>query len=141
MIVHLVDGTYELFRHFYGLRRFTKGKDRPYGAVVGVLQTVLQMIENGDTYLGVATDHVIEFSANGAISHCSSRISRPCAPIRRCSIIPKRCAGAVRRRDSRPGQSEWKRRICSSVAKKLPDDDGFARQYALLATSCFRESV
>ena len=45
-IVHLVDGTYELFRHFYGLRRFTKGKDRPYGAVVGVLQTVLQMIDH-----------------------------------------------------------------------------------------------
>ena len=43
--LHLIDGTYELFRHFYGLRRFTKGKDRPYGAVVGVLQTVLQMIE------------------------------------------------------------------------------------------------
>ena len=39
MIVHLVDGTYELFRHFYGLRRFNKGKDRPFGAVVGVLQT------------------------------------------------------------------------------------------------------
>src|SRR5438477_1436914 len=66
MIVHLVDGTYELFRHFYGLRRFTKGKDRPYGAVVGVLQTVLQMIEseNSDTYLGVATDHVIESFRN-----------------------------------------------------------------------------
>jgi 5'-3' exonuclease len=64
MIVHLVDGTYELFRHFYGLRRFTKGKDRPYGAVVGVLQTVLQMVENGDTYLGVATDHVIESFRN-----------------------------------------------------------------------------
>src|SRR3979490_1985679 len=64
MIVHLVDGTYELFRHFYGLRRFTKGKDRPYGAVVGVLQTLLQMIENGDTYLGVATDHVIESFRN-----------------------------------------------------------------------------
>ena len=64
MIVHLVDGTYELFRHFYGLRRFTKGMDRPYGAVVGVLQTVLQMIENGDTYLGVATDHVIESFRN-----------------------------------------------------------------------------
>src|SRR5204862_6909420 len=45
---------------FYGLRRFNKGEDRPYGAVVGVLQTVLQMIESGDTYLGVATDHVIE---------------------------------------------------------------------------------
>jgi 5'-3' exonuclease len=64
LIVHLVDGTYELFRHFYGLRRFNKGKDRPYGAVVGVLQTVLQMIENGDTYLGVATDHVIESFRN-----------------------------------------------------------------------------
>jgi 5'-3' exonuclease len=66
MVVHLIDGTYELFRHFYGLRRFTKGKDRPYGAVVGVLQTVLQIIENenGPTYLGVATDHVIESFRN-----------------------------------------------------------------------------
>ena len=66
MIVHLVDGTYELFRHFYGLRRFTKGKDRPYGAVVGVLQAVLQIIENenGATYIGVATDHVIESFRN-----------------------------------------------------------------------------
>ncbi len=66
MIIHLVDGTYELFRHFYGLRRFTKGKDRPYGAVVGVLQTVLQIIENenGPTYIGVATDHVIESFRN-----------------------------------------------------------------------------
>jgi 5'-3' exonuclease len=63
-VVNLVDGTYELFRHFYGLRRFNKGVDRPYGAVVGVLQTVLQMIENGDTYLGVATDHVIESFRN-----------------------------------------------------------------------------
>ena len=64
MIVHLIDGTYELFRHFYGLRRFNKGVDRPYGAVVGVLQTVLHMIESGDTYLGVATDHVIESFRN-----------------------------------------------------------------------------
>lgn len=64
MIVHLVDGTYELFRHFYGLRRFNKGVDRPYGAVVGVLQTVLQMLETGDTTIGVATDHVIESFRN-----------------------------------------------------------------------------
>jgi 5'-3' exonuclease len=63
-VVHLIDGTYELFRHFYGLRRFTKGKDRPYGAVVGVLQTVLQMLENDAVYLGVATDHVIESFRN-----------------------------------------------------------------------------
>jgi len=64
MLVHLVDGTYELYRHFYGLRRFTE-KDRPYGAVVGVLQTVLQMIEKGATHVGVATDHVIESFRNG----------------------------------------------------------------------------
>ena len=64
MIVHLIDGTYELFRHFYGLRRFNKGQDRPFGAVVGVLQTVLQMIEEGATHLGVATDHVIESFRN-----------------------------------------------------------------------------
>ena len=64
MIVHLVDGTYELFRHFYGLRRFTKGKDRPLGAVVGVLQSVLQILEHGETHLGVATDHVVESFRN-----------------------------------------------------------------------------
>jgi 5'-3' exonuclease len=64
VLVHLIDGTYELFRHFYGLRRFTKGADRPGGAVVGVLNTVLQMLEEGATHLGVATDHVIESFRN-----------------------------------------------------------------------------
>src|SRR5438132_6504139 len=64
MIVHVVDGTYELFRHFYGLRRFNKGKDKPFGAVAGVLQTLLQMIEQGATHVGVATDHIIESFRN-----------------------------------------------------------------------------
>ncbi len=64
MMVHLVDGTYELFRHFYGARRFNKGKDKPLGAVAGVLHTVLQMIEQGGTHIGVATDHVIESFRN-----------------------------------------------------------------------------
>jgi 5'-3' exonuclease len=64
VVVHLIDGTYELFRHFYGLRRFTKGQDKPFGAVVGVLNTVLEMIEGGATHLGVATDHVIESFRN-----------------------------------------------------------------------------
>jgi 5'-3' exonuclease len=64
VIVHLLDGTYELFRHFYGQRRFNKGKDKPYGAVVGVLSTVLQMLETGATHIGVATDHVIESFRN-----------------------------------------------------------------------------
>ena len=66
IIVHLIDGTYELFRHFYGLRRFNNGADRPFGAVIGVLTTVLQMIESGATYIGVATDHVI-----GIVPQCS----------------------------------------------------------------------
>jgi 5'-3' exonuclease len=65
MIVHLVDGTYELFRHFYGLRRFNKGKDAPNGAVTGVLNGVLEMIEQRATHIGVATDHVIESFRNG----------------------------------------------------------------------------
>jgi 5'-3' exonuclease len=64
MIVHLVDGTYELFRHFYGQRRFNKGNDKPFGAVAGVLHTVLEMIEGGATHVGVATDHVIESFRN-----------------------------------------------------------------------------
>src|SRR5882672_9715621 len=64
VIVHLIDGTYELFRHFYGLRRFNKGDDPPFGAVIGVLNTVLQMFEEGATHLGVATDHVIESFRN-----------------------------------------------------------------------------
>jgi len=65
MIVHLLDGTYELFRHFYGLRRAQKGADPPLGAVRGLLHGVLEMIEGGATHLGVATDHVIESFRNG----------------------------------------------------------------------------
>ena len=64
MIIHLIDGTYELFRHFYGQRSFNKGKDKPFGATIGVLYGVLKMIEDGATHLGVATDHVIESFRN-----------------------------------------------------------------------------
>src|SRR2546429_5108467 len=64
MIVHLIDGTYELFRQFYGRRHFTKGEDQPFGAVAGVLHSVLEMIEQGATHVGVATDHVIESFRN-----------------------------------------------------------------------------
>ncbi|MGI8838409.1 MAG: 5'-3' exonuclease [Pyrinomonadaceae bacterium] len=63
MIVHLIDGTYELFRHFYGIRRFKK-TDPPFGAVSGVLNMVAKMIEDGATHLGVATDHIIESFRN-----------------------------------------------------------------------------
>jgi 5'-3' exonuclease len=62
--IHLIDGTYELFRHFYGLRRAQEEKDRPFGAVAGVLGTVLGMIGEGARFIGVATDHVIESFRN-----------------------------------------------------------------------------
>jgi 5'-3' exonuclease len=63
--VHLIDGTYELFRQFYGRRRFEKNEPRPLGAVAGVLHSILEMIEKGATHVGVATDHVIESFRNG----------------------------------------------------------------------------
>src|SRR3989449_9368279 len=64
MIIHLIDGTYELFRHFYGIRRFKK-TDPPFGAVTGQLHMIAKMIEDGATHIGVATDHVIESFRNG----------------------------------------------------------------------------
>jgi 5'-3' exonuclease len=63
MIIHLIDGTYELFRHFYGLRRFHK-TDPPFGAVSGVLNMIAKMFEDGATHVGVATDHIIESFRN-----------------------------------------------------------------------------
>jgi 5'-3' exonuclease len=65
MIVHLIDGTYELFRQFYGRKRFEKEKPTPLGAVGGVLHSILEMIEKEATHIGVATDHVIESFRNG----------------------------------------------------------------------------
>jgi 5'-3' exonuclease len=64
VIVHLIDGTYELFRHFYGLRRAKGGSVARFGAVAGVLNTILRMIADGATHVGVATDHVIESFRN-----------------------------------------------------------------------------
>ena len=63
MIIHLLDGTYELFRHFYGIRRFKK-TDPPLGAVSGVLSSVVQLLDDGGTHVGVATDHIIESFRN-----------------------------------------------------------------------------
>lgn len=64
MIVHLIDGTYELFRHFYGARRANNGADTRFGGVRGVLHGVLAMLETGGTHVGVATDHIIESFRN-----------------------------------------------------------------------------
>ena len=62
--VHLIDGTYELFRHFYAVPSATDADGREVGAVRAVVASVLGLIEGGARYLGVATDHVIESFRN-----------------------------------------------------------------------------
>ena len=64
MDIHLIDGTYELFRHFYAVPPAQDASGREVGAVRGVLRSVLSMIESGATHIGVATDHVIESFRN-----------------------------------------------------------------------------
>jgi 5'-3' exonuclease len=62
--VHLLDGTYELFRHFYAMPRQTDRDGHEVAAIVGVVSSVLGMLEGSATHLGVATDHVIESFRN-----------------------------------------------------------------------------
>jgi len=62
--VHLVDGTYELFRHFYGAPSHRNDAGREVAAVRGVVSSVLQLLGEGATHVGVATDHVIESFRN-----------------------------------------------------------------------------
>jgi 5'-3' exonuclease len=64
MDVHLIDGTYELFRHFFAVPAVADVNGQEIGAVRGVLTSVLSMIERGATHLGVATDHVVESFRN-----------------------------------------------------------------------------
>jgi len=64
MDVHLIDGTYELFRYFYAVPAAADANGQEVGAVRGVLGSVLSMIERGATHLGVATDHVVESFRN-----------------------------------------------------------------------------
>ncbi|MBB5328526.1 5'-3' exonuclease [Tunturiibacter gelidoferens] len=64
MEVHLIDGTYELFRHFYALPSARDSEDREVAAVRGVIGSILGMMQAGRTYIGVATDHVIESFRN-----------------------------------------------------------------------------
>jgi 5'-3' exonuclease len=64
MKVHLIDGTYELFRHYFALPSRVDTGGEEVGAIVGVLSSVLAMIRDGATHLGVATDHTVESFRN-----------------------------------------------------------------------------
>src|SRR5574341_468750 len=64
MDVHLIDGTYELFRHYYAMPSARDAQGREVAAVRGVLNSILSMINGGATHGGVATDHVIESFRN-----------------------------------------------------------------------------
>jgi 5'-3' exonuclease len=69
MNVHLIDGTYELFRHFFALPASADANGQEIGAVRGVVQSVFSMIERGATHIGVATDHVVESFRNELYPH------------------------------------------------------------------------
>jgi 5'-3' exonuclease len=64
MDVHLIDGTYELFRYYFAVPSATDANGQEIGAVRGVLTSVLSMIERGATHIGVATDHIVESFRN-----------------------------------------------------------------------------
>src|SRR3954447_9245755 len=64
MLVHLVDGTYELFRYHFALPSHVTGDGREVAATRGAVGTVLQVLEEGATHVGVATDHIIESFRN-----------------------------------------------------------------------------
>ncbi|MDE3196745.1 MAG: flap endonuclease, partial [Acidobacteriota bacterium] len=65
MRIHLIDGTYELFRHFFAVPRARDAEGREVGAARGVLRSILAMLKDGATHIGVATDHTIESFRNG----------------------------------------------------------------------------
>src|SRR5437588_47763 len=110
MIVHLLDGTYELFRHFYGLRRVTKGEDPPFGAVTGVLHTVLETIEEGATHLGVASGRLTGEAGGSSMRQAFAR-SLEWTP---SSFPTSSRSSAIRRMDIRAsrGSVQKPRRVC-----------------------------
>ena len=91
MDVYLIDGTYELFRHYYALPSARERDGREVAAVRGVLESVLGMIHGGTTHVGVATDHVIEsfrnrlwpgYKTGGPASSRTSLLSSNCSKTR-----------------------------------------------------------
>ena len=75
MQVHLIDGTYELFRHYFAVPAAADLNGQEIGAVRGVLNSVLFMIERDATHIGVATDHVVVF--RNPVSRLQDQRGRP----------------------------------------------------------------
>ena len=77
MDIYVIDGTYELFRHFYAVPSAKDTRGQEIGAVRGVLGSVLSLIEGGATHVGVATDHVIESFRNDLYSGYKTTAKTP----------------------------------------------------------------
>ena len=93
MRVHLVDGTYELFRHFYGGPAANDASGEERRAVIGVVRTLLGMLEGGATHLGVATDHVVESFRNGL--YAGYKTGEGIDPVLRAQFEPLEAAVAA----------------------------------------------
>src|SRR5713101_5263677 len=92
MQVHLIDGTYELFRHFYAVPADADVNGREIGAVRGVLRSVLSMIERGATHIGVATDHVVESFRNELYAGYKTSEGVPAALLSQLPILEEALA-------------------------------------------------
>src|SRR5206468_3614281 len=129
MIVHLIDGTYELFRQFYGLRRFNRGNDRPFGAVSGVLHTVLQMIEMGRPLL----DHL-----QHGMQHAAYRAKGPVvAPVEAAQTV-ELAEQLVRAIDEMNDHGSSKAsRLASAIQPPSTGSAGLLRQCSARAAHLF----
>src|SRR5260370_10667804 len=87
MDVHLIAGTYELFRHFFAVPFTADSNGQEIGAVRGVLTSVLSMIEHGATHIGVATDHVVVSFRNDLYPGYKTSEGVPPELLSRCSIL------------------------------------------------------
>lgn len=77
MDIYLVDGTYELFRHYFAIPKSTDSNGQEISAVRGVLASVLSLLEKGNTHIGVATDHIIESFRNDLYPHYKTSAGIP----------------------------------------------------------------
>ena len=115
MLIHVIDGTYELFRHYYALPSARDEDGREVAAVRGVLASIRGMLAGGATHVGVATDHVIESFRNGLWpGYKTGEGIDPDA----ARAVPAARRGARRRRDRRvaDGRVRSRRRAGAAAA-------------------------